>query len=172
MASHQRSRKVVIVAVGLLTLVAFLLLAPLILKSHKSVFIGYILNARQVGIALCEHRNHHGEWPPTLKAIDSRFAVQPELLTYPTITNPSIEMQELPDEYPTEQWLYFPPRSEDPSHIVLAAPLPFKRSNDKMVRIIVRADTTTSTIDELSFGRAIEKQFQTEQDSAHQPATR
>jgi hypothetical protein len=149
----------VIVSVGLLTLAALLFISPLVIRSQKGTYVLFLSQARQVGIALQYHHSRHGAWPSTLQAIDPNFAVPPEVLTYPSISNLPIDMRDLPDEYPTEQWLYFPPKSEDSSQIILAAPLPLIRSKDKMERIIVRADTTTSVVDELSFGRTIEKQF-------------
>jgi len=147
-------------------LVCVFYIPPFFLQAQKNSTAIFQSRAKQVGVALQYHHEYHGEWPPTLDDIDPNLAVlPPDMLSYPAL----FELRDLPENYPTKQWLYFPPRSEDPSQIILAAPLPFQRSGNKIRRIVVRADATCEIIDELAFGSAMEKQLQTEQGGAPNP---
>ena len=166
MTPHQKTRTVVIISVSLAIALALLFLLPLFLRSQQGTYIMFLSRAKQVGVALKYHHDQHGVWPATLDAIDSDFSASPEMLTYPALRKLPIDIRDLPKNYPTERWLYFPPTSEDPSQIILAAPLPFESSSDRMLRIVVRADISCEVVEELVFGKAIEKQSQAEQDVA------
>ena len=170
MIAHQKLRAALIISAILVSVLALLFSRPFFLKSQKDSYVMLLSRAKQVGVALQYHHEHHGVWPSTLDDIDPNLAALPQdILSYPALFELPIDLRDLPERYPTERWLYFPPRSEDSSQIILAAPLPFKRSGDKILRIVVRADASCEVIEELVFGNAIEKQSQTEQVGAPNP---
>jgi len=154
----RRKRTLVVVLIGIFAL-AVLILVPQVIRAQKGAYILFLSRAKQVGVALNYHHQQHGEWPATLGRIDPEICPPREAFNYPAFADMPVEMRDLPKDYPTEQWLYFPPRSGDSNEVMLAAPLPFRKSTGKIVRIVVHVDTTASLMDELSFGKAIEKQI-------------
>ncbi len=156
MKQQRRKRTLILLSVGLFAL-AILIALPQHIRSQKGAYVQFLVRAKQIGVALNYHYQQHGEWPSTLDRIDPQLSLPPEILTYPALEDLPIDMRDLPDNYPTEQWLYFTPRCADSTKIMVAAPLPFRQSNNKLVRIVVSVDTTASLMDELAFGRAIEK---------------
>ncbi len=158
MTSHLKPWKRVLLFLAFIITAALFLLLPLALQSRKHSIIIFVSNAKQVGLALYEHHDLHGVWPPSLKEIDPSLNVTPSMLAYPSTPTFPRALKQLPNSYPVEEWLYFPPSSDGSSHIILAAPLPYKKSDDKLVRIVVYTNASTELLDEVTYGRIIEKQ--------------
>ena len=126
-------------------------------------------NAKQIGVAIALHQRTHGKPPASLKEIDPELGLGPDVFAYPDLVDLPPDRRDLSPESFKLRWIYFPPRIDDPSQMILASPLPIRfRSRDKksLKRIIVRADTSAMLIEEAEFAAELEALIGAEPPSA------